>query len=162
MNIIRMPHFKEFVRDTIAYCYQTEGGLTKAQALEVFKDTFYDDFNMLSFIMDTIYPNTFREGDKYFFVTGPMEHTCIDSGVKGPVGKMTLEIKKNAGLITYEDKNFKSGHITEDGVVTCYNSYLPFGSNVVKIGFSGALMDSYNFARVSRYGTTWGSIKTYA
>ena len=163
MDLIRNRHFKEYVESIVSYCYQTERGLTDAQARAIFKDTFYDDFNMLSFILQSVYPNTRREGDKYLFITEAMIHTDIAAKIKGDVGRMTLEIKGNKGNITYENKEFKSGHIDNGtGIVTCYGDYRHFSSNVTEIGFAGAIMDCYNFARVSKYHTCWGGIKTYA
>ncbi len=162
MDLIRNKHFIEYVKTVVSTCYQTQKGLSDAQARAIFQDTFYDDFNMLAFILENTYPHTHRDGESYKFITDIMEHHDIANNVKGLVGRMILTIKGDKSYITYENPEFKSGHIDRKGNVTCYNTYRPFAENVTKIGFSGALMDSYNFARVSRYGTVWGGVNTYA
>lgn len=166
MDLIRDKRFKEYVMSVVSYCYQTQKGLSDVQARLIFKDTFFDDYNMLDWILDGTYPNTRREGDKYLFITDPMIHEDINGGrdkLMGNVGRMTLEIIKSEGNITFENKSFKAGPIDQkSGRITCYGEYRRFADNVCQIGFSGALMDLYNFARVSHHNTVWGDVKTYA
>ena len=162
MDLLRTKPFRKYVEDVVSYCYVTEKGISDAQARAEFRDNFYDDFNLLAFILPSTFPQTRREKDKYLFITDEMVHEMINgNNKKGNVGRCTLEINGREANITYENNSFKAGPIAKDGRITCYGAYRAFAPNVVKVGFAGALMDLYNFARVSDHNTEWGNIETY-
>lgn len=169
MHLIRSPHFKSFVEGVTIKAYQKRQGLTEEQGRSKFNETFYDDFNLLHWIVESIYPHTFREGDKYFFVTDEIEHEVLPThGVdkdyykrqitqfKGNAGRMSVDVQDEYERVYFSNKGFTHGHVDKrTGKIGCYNNYNHFGYNITTIGFASALMEVYNFSRVSRYGTVF-------
>ena len=156
-----------WVENKYIECYAIGGGLSEQQARDKFKDTFYEDYNLLSWIITSLFPNTKAVGDDYHFITDDFIHKILvdksnhdHHGAKRPineinVGRMTCKLNNCLANITFDMKGFRHGHCSSDfsGVITCYGSYKPFHENVCSIGFSSALMDVYNFAKVSKYYT---------
>lgn len=158
MNLIRQPHFRQYVEDVVAFCYVTQKGLSDAAARAKFKDTFYEDYNMLTYVLDNVLPNTYRDGDTYKFVSHDnFVHKEIVKKVSYDVGRLTLEIRKGNMYMFFGAKNFVHGHARNgDGSINCHGGYPVFASNVCNVGFASALMEMVSFAGVSKYHTEWG------
>lgn len=154
MKLIRNQHFREYVEGLYIKSHAICGGLGSIAAKDKFNETMYDDFNLLAWILDGTFPFTHREEDHYVFETDNMQHVLLDKKQSVDVGHCHIRIINGKASLKFDLKNFVHGHArNEDGTINCYGNYLPFANNVVKIGIASALMDAYNFARVSKYET---------
>jgi len=155
--IIRSKHFKKYIEDMYVGCMAQTKGIEESVARVKFQDTFMDDFNILNWILPSTYPNTIRDGDSYSFITDNMIHTDINKAhLSIDVGRMTFKINKDyTENISFENKEFMHGQVYEhDGHIRCYGGFgTGFAQKLCDIGLSGALMEVYNFARVSDHNT---------
>jgi hypothetical protein len=168
-SLIRSEHFKSFVESKYVEAFAIKMGWEANRAKDHFKDSFYDDYTMLTWILDNTFPHTYRDGNNYKFVTNPISHSILlergdadHSGVKPSkgeieIGKLTFWLDGLREMFAFENKDFRHGHVgggDDGGSITCYGGYNDFATAICKTGFSGALMSAYNFATVSRYGST--------
>lgn len=154
-KMIRTPHFRAYCEKIYIWAGKTTHAMSEAQARDKFNEALYDDFNTLTHIVDSLFPNSRRDGEDYLFITGDIEHTHIGSKITENVGRCTLKIDERAQPhFTFENEKFIHGHLYGTQP-SCWGGYVPFSENVCKIGFSGALMDMYNFACYSAYSTTF-------
>lgn len=153
--IVRSKHFIDYVENIFVRASQRATACTEQKARDNFKETFYDDFNMLSWIIDNIFPSTRRVGNTYEFITGELTHKEL-KGREGKIGQAIITVDDAVERIKFSS-TFKHGHIRDDGSINCYGSYRPFYENVSRIGFSGALMELYNFSVVSGHDSIFPS-----
>ncbi len=164
MELIRNRHFKAFIERTYIQMMAKYKSVDESAAKALFEDEYMEDINMLSFVLNSTYSNTKRVDDDYHFVTkDDFVHTIIkaENHKTYSPGAMTLKIVDCQANISFDNPNFHHGQIrTGDdgytkGAVKCWGGFNPggFGSMFLKTGLSGALMDMYNFARVSDHDT---------
>jgi hypothetical protein len=157
MEIHRTKHFQQWIEKMYVECSCRYSAISPEEALAKWKDEYYNDANMLSFIINSTFPNTKRVEDEYHFITNDNQiHTDIVSKETFNSGITTLRIdpKKFSALLFFSNPYFHHGHVEkETGKTLCYGGYNEFGSSLCKIGLSGALMDWYNFSRVSSHDT---------
>lgn len=157
MELVRNKHFRAYIERITVECLGRHHGMDIAKATAKFNDEYDDDANMLVYVLNGTYPNTKRVGDGYHFVTREdIVHTDIAKGTGTYLpGRMTLVVDPISyeAKMTFDNKNFSHGHINEEGNIICYGGYNRFSHSIAKIGLSGALMDMYNFARVSSHDT---------
>ena len=171
MDISATPHFRQYVENKYVESYKAALGYSEQRARDTFKDKFYDDFITLAWILQSLFSNTKREGDNYLFITEPMIHVILSNdggktdyhGVKInknnlEVGKMTFWLEGLTEMITFENKAFVHGHVGEGPQIGCFGGYSRFFKELTKTGFSGALMQMYNFCRVSHYNTKMNGV----
>lgn len=163
IKLIRSDHFRKYIEEMYVTSMARTKGVEESVARASFNDTFYEDFNMLSWILPSTFPHTIREEDGYAFITDEMVHQDINVPDRNiNVGRMTLRIRKDGReSIEFENKEFQHGQVRkEDGTVTCYGGFHSgFGDKLCDIGLSGALMEMYNFARVSDHNTSVGGVR---
>ena len=165
MDIVRSKHFQAYVQDLFVGCAARTKAMAKEKALALFKDSYYEDANMLSYIINSIFPQTKPVDDIYHFITkDDFTHTDIVSYLTWNPGAMILKIDKNyEPNFTFDNKYFKHGHVDHpQGKVNCYGGYKHFGDSLCTIGLSGALMDMYNFGRVSKHDAGFVNQEVYA
>ncbi len=154
MKLIRSQHFKDWIESKYVECYGVLG-LGSQVAKDKFKETMYEDFNLLSWILDGTFPHTHWDGSQFVFETEDMEHNMLEnqSGKNHlNVGHCKITIKNGECKLAFDLKGFVHPHANKrDGGINCYGGYRRFYDNVKEIGFASGLMDAYNFARVSHY-----------
>ena len=159
MDLVRTKHFQAYLEKVYVGMMARYKSLDENAAKAKFQDEFYDDINMMGYIINSTYPNTQRVGDIYHFITkDDFLHTDIKTKKEYKPGAMTLYIDENfLEHVSFENKNFHHGQINEQGHVTCWGGFKHhgFGEMFCGIGLSGCLMDMYNFARVSDHSTRW-------
>lgn len=149
MKFLRTPHFKEYVENLFVWSGKTSQAWDAQKARDMFKETYYEDFNSLFWVMENVFPNSRRNGDDYEFITGDITHTNIKGdGRSAVIGKFILTFNKQGPILKFENPNFRHKHVTA-GVINCWGGYLPSSAAIVKNGFASALMDLHNFATVS-------------
>lgn len=156
MEITRNKHFKAWLEKVYIGCATRHKGIDESAARTQFNDEYMEDVNMISFIMTSIFPNTFLADDgSYHFVTkDDFVHKDIESGEEYHPGRMTLWIDNRFNpKISFDDKRFQHGQVADDGHIICWGGMTPFPNAFCEIGLSGALMEMYNFARVSNHDT---------
>jgi hypothetical protein len=117
-----------------------------------------EDANLLTYILNSTYSNTKCVDDEYWFITkDDFFHTDIETKEVYQCGAMTLKFNKDFSVhVSFDNKNFKHGQISnENGTIKCYGGFKQFPQSMLEIGFTGMLMDIYNFARVSNHDTHW-------
>lgn len=155
-KIVRSQHFRDYCQKIFVKAAQTSHAMSEQQAKDKFNENLYDDFNTLCWIMDSVFPHSRRVGEDYEFITEDIEHTHIGSKITENVGRCTIKIDDRVRIImTFSNPKFQHGHLGPDGSTGCWGGYVPFETNICKIGFSGALMDMYNFSRNSAYSTVF-------
>lgn len=176
--LIRNPHFKEYIEKIYIKAHAQAKGMSEQAARDKFKDSILDDYNMLSWILDSVFVNTKREGDMYKFITEPMTHNYISEAGNGkdyngqkiingefPVGRMIFWVDDalKEHFAFPDEPRFHHGHIyPSDGRISCYGGYNNFEYEVTSAGISGALMSMYNFGRVSRHSTKFDGMQLVA
>lgn len=150
MDLLRSSHFKKYIEDKTTLCWKTVGGVSDAVARTKFQDSFYEDFNTMKYVLDTVFPNTKFNGEDYEFITNKVNIKDIQYDKFYEVGRMYVTIPDTKARIIYKDTKFRHGSIYDHGTIHCYGNYKPFDQNVIKIGFSGALLDTYSFGCVTK------------
>ena len=155
MDLVRNKHFQAYIESLYIKCSARYKAIPENEARAKFKDEFYEDVNMLNIIINSTFPQTKRVGDEYHFITrDDFVHTEIELKETYYPGAMTLRINANCEPeVQFENKRFKHGQITAEHKVKCWGGFHQFGQSFCDIGLSGALMDMYNFARVSNHDT---------
>lgn len=157
MELTRNKHFKAYIEKLYIQMAQRHLALSEEAARIRFNDEYMEDINMITFVINSTYPNTRAVDDKYEFITkDDFVHTRIDTGATYPCGRMTLRINDNLHEdISFENPNFVHGQVMEDGRIACWGSFTNrgLGRMFLETGLSGMLMDLYNFARVSNHDT---------
>ena len=160
MKLFTNKHFRNFIESHVTKAWMTQNGLNESAARAKFKDTIYEDYNLLAYALENVFPNTRSEGDNYIFVSNDCIHTNLATKRQYNVGRVEIDISKGEAYIKFPDvKGFRHGHIEEGGRIHCYGTYLRLYPNTVKMGFSTALLDSYAFASVSKDTQNWGSAR---
>lgn len=157
MELVRQKHFQAYLERVYIGMMARHKSLSEHEAKAKFNDEFNDDVNLISFVINSTFPNTVRVGDDYHFKTGDgFIHKDIKTGKEYQPGAMTLYIDENfSENVSFENKKFHHGQVNAEGKVTCWGGFKHhgFGSMFCGIGLSGALLDMYNFARVSDHNT---------
>lgn len=154
MELARNKHFKAWIEKIYVGCHAMHKGMPEPEARAKFENEYLDDANMLVFILNSTFPNTKRVDDEYHFITkDDFVHKDIATGQTYNPGAMTLKISPNyEALLSFENRTFRHGHADPvSGAVICYGWYAHFSQSLCDIGLSGALMDFYNFGRVSKH-----------
>lgn len=166
MELIRNKHFKAYLQSLYVKMMARHQSRSEADALAMFEDEFFNDVNMITFVLESTYSNTKRVGDIYHFTTkDDFIHTDIKTGKAFNPGAMTLYIDDDlVERVSFDNPKFHHGQIrdkkggyedNEVGRVSCWGGFKHHGIGQMfcSIGLSGMLMDMYNFARVSDHGT---------
>lgn len=164
MELTRNKHFKLYLQNLYVRMMARHKSKTEAEALAMFEDEYFNDINMMIYVLESTYPNTRRVDDIYHFITkNDFIHTDIKTGKVYPCGAMTLYIDdKLCERLSFDNPLFKHGQVRDKGTygvdagrVSCWGGFKHqgIGPMFCNIGLSGMLMDMYNFARVSDHGT---------
>lgn len=152
-SLIRSNHFREYCKNIYIYCCSLNG-MDAVEASNKWEEEIYQDFNNLSWILDSLFPNSRPSGQDYHFITDPINHIDKNTKREIPMGKVTIKIEKGRERIYFENPDFKHGQVGVEGYVRCYGTFgHNFSQALMKIGFSGALTEFYNFSRISDHGT---------
>src|SRR3990167_5069238 len=143
MNLLMNKHFRSFVESKVARAWMIEAGLSEAAAGVKFKDTLYDDFNLMSYVLENVFPNTKSDGDNYLFVSDDCVHTDLKTKKRYNVGRVQIDVSKGEAYIKFPDyPGFIHGHIeSSSGRIHCYGNYKRLYPNIIQIGFSSAILD---------------------
>lgn len=159
-RIIRTPHFRQYCESVYVAAGSMQRAWGEQEAKDKFAESLHDDFSTLAWIIDSIYPGTKRVGNDYLFVSGPISHTHVIRNVTEEVGAFSLRIAEHCEpTFEFENQAFHHGNVyykpgaSHHGRVSCWGSYRHFAHSITTIGFSGALMDMYNFAQHSSHYT---------
>lgn len=166
MELVRNKHFKEYLKNLYVKMMARHKSKTEAEALALFEDEYFNDLNMMIFVLESTFPNTKRVDDTYHFITkDDFIHTDIKTGKVYPCGALTFHIDANLiERLSFDNPWFHHGQIrtkkdgyleNEVGQVSCWGGFEHHGIGQMfcNIGLSGMLMDMYNFARVSDHNT---------
>ena len=155
-KIVRSKQFRDYCQKVFVWAAKTTHAMSEQQAMNKFNETLYDDFNTLTWIMDTIFPHSRWNGNVFEFITDDIDHTHIGSKITENIGRCVMTIDERAQMkFVFENPKLEHGHLLKNGYPECWGGYVRFDQNVCKIGFSGALMDMYNFTRHSAYYTVF-------
>lgn len=155
MELVRNKHFQAYIEKIYIGCMQRHKGIEASRAKIMFQDEFLNDANMMVYVLNSTFPNTKRVNEEYHFITkDSFVHTDIESHTTWTPGAMTLRIDENwMPRMSFDNPNFHHGQIRTDGHIKCWGNFIPFQQAFPDIGLSGALMDMYNFSRVSNHDT---------
>ena len=157
MEITRNKHFKAYLESLYVKMAARYLSLDENAARIKFNDEYMEDINMITFVINSTYPNTRLVDDKYHFITkDEFFHTDIETGQVYQCGAMTLFIDDNLREnISFDNKLFRHGQVSDSGHVICWGGFEQHsvGEMFCQIGLSGLLMGLYNFARVSNHDT---------
>ena len=157
MEITRNKHFKAYLESLYIKMAARHLGLDGSAARIKFEDEYMEDVNMITFVINSTFPNTKPVGDVYHFITkDEFIHTDIKTGQAYPCGAFTFYIDDNLReILSFDNKLFHHGQVNEYGRVICWGGFEQhsIGEMFVQIGLSGMLMGMYNFARVSNHDT---------
>jgi len=157
-ELIRDKHFQAYLEKVYIGMAMRYKSLDERAAKAKFQDEFMDDVNMISFVINSTYPNTKRaeDGSYHFITRDEFKHVDIKTGKEYAPGALTFRIDdKFMENMSFENSKFHHGQIDENGRVRCWGGFAhhSLGEMFCGIGLSGCLMDMYNFARVSDHAT---------
>lgn len=152
-------HFKEYIKNIYIELAARHKGMGREAAANKFEDQLMDDFNVFSWMLESVFPNTKFNGEHYEFITNDNESHVhrTDSTKEINVGRITFVFnpKSCSFNVFFENKDFRHGQIDLRGVIGCTGGFNGEpSSKIVDIGISGVLMEYYAFAKISDHNTT--------